>query len=65
VEEIHDTTRWHRLSSRPERFFDMPLPRLGMNAYFWTMIQGTNRSFNPMFFVLLPEAARAAQRMDR
>jgi hypothetical protein len=60
VEEIHGTTRWHRLSSRPERFLDMPLPRMGMNAYFRTMIQGTNRSFNTMFFVLLPEAARAA-----
>jgi hypothetical protein len=65
VEEIHDTTRWLRLSSRPERFFDMPLPRLGMNAYFRTMIQGTNRAFNPMFFVLLPQVARAAQRRDR
>jgi hypothetical protein len=64
VEDIHDTTRWHRLSNRPERFFETQLPRLGMNAIFRTMIQGSNRSFNPLFFVSLREAVRAAQRRD-
>jgi hypothetical protein len=35
------------------------------NVYYQTLIQGTNRSFNPLFFVLLPDAARAIQRRDQ
>jgi hypothetical protein len=59
-----DTRLWHRLSNTPERFLETQTPRLAMNAFFRTMIHGTTRLHNPMIFVLLPEAARAAARRD-
>jgi hypothetical protein len=65
VDPRYDTTIWHRHSSRPEKFLHMPFPAMAMNAYYRTLIQGTGRSFNPLFFVLLPNAARAIQRRDQ
>jgi hypothetical protein len=34
VDPRHDTTIWHRLSNRPERFLNMPFPAMAMNAYY-------------------------------
>jgi hypothetical protein len=52
----------HGMSSRPERFLHMPFPAMAMNAYYRTLIQGTGRSFNPLFFVLLPDADSGKER---
>jgi hypothetical protein len=64
VDSKFDTRLRHRISNTPERFLETQMPRLATNAIFRTMIHGTTRSHNPMFFVLLPEAARAATRRD-
>jgi hypothetical protein len=64
VDPKFDTRLWHRLSNTPEKFVDTQMLRLAMNAIFRTMTHGTARAYNPMFFVLLPEAARAAARRD-
>jgi hypothetical protein len=64
VDPRYDTTKWHRLTNRPEKFLDMPFPAMSMNPFYRTLIQGTSRSYNPLFFVLLPEAMRAIRRRD-
>jgi hypothetical protein len=65
VEQMYDTRVWHKLAARPERFFQMPIPRLGMNAYMRQMVQGVDRSFNPQLYVLSQEGFRAIRRRDQ
>jgi hypothetical protein len=65
VEQMYDTRVWHKLAARPERFFQMPIPRLGMNAYMRQMVQGVDRSFNPQLYVLSQEGFKAIRRRDQ
>jgi hypothetical protein len=60
-----DTRVWHRLSIRPEMLLPSTIPRTGRNAYMKRLIQGSSRTFNPLTFVLFPEALAAIQRRDR
>jgi hypothetical protein len=59
------TRTWHRMSNRPETLFVVTIPFLAMNAYMRRMIQESSSMFNPLTFVLLPDALTAIRRRDK
>jgi hypothetical protein len=65
VEPNLSTRTWHRMSNRPETWFVITIPFLALNAYMRRMIQGSSSMFNPLTFVLLPDALTAICRRDK
>jgi hypothetical protein len=65
VDPNMDTRVWHRMSNRPKTLFVKKIPQLATNAYMRRMIQGSSRMFNPLTFVLLPDALTAIRRRDK
>jgi hypothetical protein len=65
VDPNMDTRVWHRMSNRPETLFVIKIPQFAMNAYMRRMLQGSSRMFNPLTFVLLPDALTAIRRRDK
>jgi hypothetical protein len=60
----HSMRTYQRISNRPEHFSRSRLPRVSLNTLMRLLVNGTERTFNPLHFVLVPEGLRAIERRD-
>jgi hypothetical protein len=64
TDPAHSMRTYQRMSNKPEPFFRSRLPRVSLNTLMRLLVNGTERSFNPLHFVLMPERLRAIERGD-